>query len=58
MAVICSKPYLTEESRRAFVDTFREGLTRSRWLEEARPDESFSEWVERMRAESEEPGPA
>lgn len=42
----------TEDYRRHHGETFpRQGLTRDRWLLEARPDESLSEWRERMDRE-------
>jgi hypothetical protein len=46
--IIASKP-ATPESRKNHLDTFGpEGLTRGRWLEDGRPDETFSEWRTRM----------
>jgi hypothetical protein len=46
--IIASKP-ATLESRKNHLDTFGpEGLTRGRWLEDGRPDETFSEWRTRM----------
>ena len=51
MTVICTPP-TTPESRKRHAETFGEGLTRSRWLEEGRPDETYMEWVARMNHEA------
>ena len=49
MAVICTPP-TTPESRAGHVATFGEDpLSRSRWLEFGRPDETYMEWVARMK---------
>jgi hypothetical protein len=51
MTVICSRP-TTKESRKRHAETFGEDpFSRSRWLEYARPDETYAEWVARAKLE-------
>lgn len=55
MAVIASRPS-TPESRKRYTETFGEDrLSRHRWLEEAKPDETYAEWVARVAAEETAP---
>lgn len=49
MTVICTKP-TTPESRKRHAETFGEDpFSRSRWLQLGRPDETYAEWVSRIK---------